>query len=149
MSLTYYTKTPSMKLHQSSRMWLLFWPSFPQHHAQRNVRSADSGGDRFTFVTPWDSIDSIASLSSVLSAPMEIKSLPTVWTRWPTFSDNAMEGRTFSFNTSQITLRLLIELNMRTFNWAIFPMIAVSLDGKMVNVCVSIPISTPTFSGIA
>ena len=28
-------------------------------------------------------------------------------------------------------------------------MIAVSLDGKIVNVCVSIPISTPTFSGIA
>ena len=78
MSMTYYMKTPSIKSHQSSRRWLLFWP---QHHAQRNVRSADSGGDRFTFVTPWDSIDSIASLSSVLSAPMEIKSLSTVWTR--------------------------------------------------------------------
>ena len=37
MSLTHYMKTPSMKLHQSSRRWLLFWPSFPQHHAQRNV----------------------------------------------------------------------------------------------------------------
>ena len=28
-----------------------------------------------------------------------IKSLSTVWTRWLTFSDYAMEGRTFSFNT--------------------------------------------------
>ena len=51
MSLTHYMKTPFMKLHQSSRRWLLFYPSFPQHHAQRNVRSADSGG-WFTFVTP-------------------------------------------------------------------------------------------------
>ena len=100
MSLTYYMKTASMKLHQSSRRWLLFSPSFPQHHAQRIVRSADFSGDKFTFVTPWDSIDSIVSLSSVLSAPMEIKSLSTVWTRWLTFSDNAMERRTFSFNTS-------------------------------------------------
>ena len=146
MSITYYMKTPSIKLHQSSRRWLLFWP---QHHAQRNVRSADSGGDRFTFVTPWDSIDSIVSLSPVLSAPMEIKSLSTVWTRWLTFSDNAMEGRTFSFNASSITLRLLIELSMQTFNWAIFQMIAVSLDGKVVNVSVCIPISSPTLSGIA
>ena len=100
MSLTYYMKTASLKLHQSSRRWLLFWPSFLQHHAQRIVRSVDSSGDRFTFVTPWDSIDSIVSLSSVLSALMEIKSLSTVWTRWLTFSDNAMERRTFSFNTS-------------------------------------------------
>ena len=82
MSLTYYMKTPSMKLHQNSQRWPLFWPSFPQHHARRKARSADSSGDRFTFVTPWDSIDSIASLSSVLSAPMEIKSLSTVWTIW-------------------------------------------------------------------
>ena len=45
MSLTHCMKTPSMKLHQSSRRWFLFWPSFPQHHAQQNVGSADSGGD--------------------------------------------------------------------------------------------------------
>ena len=97
MLLTYYMKIPSMKLHQSARRWLLFWPSFLQHHAQRIVRSVDSSGDRFTFVTPWDSIDSIVSLSSVLSALMEIKSLSTVWTRWLTSSDNAMERRTFFF----------------------------------------------------
>ena len=42
-----------------------------------------------------------------------------------------------------------IEFSMQTFNWAVFQMIAVSLDGKMVNVCVCIPISTLTLSGIA
>ena len=57
-----------MKLHQSSRRWRPFWPPFPQHHAERKVRSADSGGWRLNFETPWSSIDSIASLSSVLSA---------------------------------------------------------------------------------
>jgi len=46
-------------------------------------------------------------------------------------------------------LRQLIELNLQTFNCTIFPMVAVSLDGKMVNVCVCIPISTPTLSGIS
>ena len=43
----------------------------------------------------------------------------------------------------------LIELSLQTFNFAIFPMVAVSLDGKMVNVCVCIAISTPTISGIS
>ena len=81
-----------MKLHKSSRRPRPFWPSFPQQHAQRNVRSTDPGL-RLSFVTPWGTIDSITSLSSVLSAPMEITPLSTVWTRWLTFSDNAMEGR--------------------------------------------------------
>ena len=40
-----------------------------------------------------------------------------------------------------------IILHMQTFNRAIFPMITVSLDGKMVNVGVSNSISTPTLSG--
>ena len=38
---------------------------------------------------------------------------------------------------------------MQTFNWAIFPMKVVSLDGKMVNVCVCNSILTPTLSGIS
>ena len=62
-----------MKLHQlGSWKWRPFWPSFSQHHAQRVVRSADSSGWRLTFVTPRGCIDSIASLSSVLSAPVAI-----------------------------------------------------------------------------
>ena len=60
-----------------------------------------------------------------------------------------MAGKTFSFNTFQVKQRQLIESNLQTFNCAIFPMVAVSLDGKMVNVCVCIPISTPTLSGIS
>ena len=52
------------------------------------------------FVSSWRSIDSIASLSSILSGLMEIKSLSTVWTRVLTFSYNTIEGRTFSFKVS-------------------------------------------------
>ena len=63
--------------------------------------------------------------------------------------DNAMAGRTFSLNKFWIKLGQLIELNLQTFNCSIFPMVAVSLDGKMVNVCVCTPISTPTLSGIS
>ena len=64
--------------------------------------------------------------------------------------DNSMAGKTFSFNTFLMKLRQFrIELNLQTFNCAIFPMVAVSLDGKMVNVCVFIAISTPTLSGIS
>ena len=40
-----------------------------------------------------------------------------------------------------------IILHIQTFNRAIFPMITVSLDGKMANVGVSNSISTPTLSG--
>ena len=65
------------------------------------------------------------------------------------FSENAMKGRTFSFNTFQITLRLLIGLSMQALNLTVFPMIAVSLDAKVANVSVCIPISTLTLSGIA
>ena len=60
-----------------------------------------------------------------------------------------MAGKTLSFNTFQMKLRQLIELNLQTFNCAFFPVVAVSLDGKMANVCVCIPISTPTLSGIS
>ena len=52
------------------------------------------------FVSSWRSIDSIASLSSILSGLMEIKSLSTVWTKFLTFSYNTIEGRTFSFKVS-------------------------------------------------
>ena len=45
-----------------------------------------------------------------------------------------MQGRTFSFNTFEITLRLLIELSIQAFTLTIFPMIAVSFDSKMANV---------------
>ena len=60
-----------MHCSSSSRRWRPFWPPFPQQHAQWKVRSADSSSWRLNFETPWSNIDSIASLSSVLSALME------------------------------------------------------------------------------
>ena len=61
-----------------------------------------------------------ASPSSAVSAPIEIKSLSSVWTRWLTFSDNAIRGGTFSFKYALDNIETVDRIKYANFQLSFF-----------------------------